>query len=344
MDYTTFGRITGLRISEYALGTGSFGTTWGIGATPEESKRIFDRFAEAGGTFLDTADNYQEGESEEILGDLLAADRDHFVLATKYGRGPGHEPHLAGVGNSRRTMVRSVESSLRRLKTDRIDLLWAHYDDTLTPIEEIVGAFDDLVASGKVLYGALSNFPAWRVARAQTIAELRGLSPIAGVQIEHSLVERTAEREVLPMAEALGLGVALYSPLGGGFLTAKHRQGGAVREIVSYRDEDAGRDAILDAVVAIGEEVGAPPAQVALAWQRELDRRSSTALVTVIGPRTLAQLDDYLAALDVRLSDEQVQRLSEASTISHGVPHDGIAGPPDLGDGARLSPRVVPVA
>jgi aryl-alcohol dehydrogenase-like predicted oxidoreductase len=344
MHYTTFGRVTGLRISEYALGTGSFGTAFGIGATPEESKTIFERFAEAGGTFIDTADNYQASESEEILGDLLGADRDHFVVATKYSRGPGHEPHLAAVGNSRRTMVRSVEGSLRRLKTDRIDLLWAHYDDTVTPIEEIVRAFDDLVAAGKILYGALSNFPAWRVARAQTIAELRGLSPIAGIQVEHSLVERTAERELLPMVEALGLGAVLYSPLGGGFLTGKHRHGGKVREIVSYRDEGGGRDGILDAVVEVGEELGASPAQVAVAWQRHLDARSTTALVTVIGPRTLTQLDNYLAALDVKLSDEQMQRLSKASAIAYGVPHDGIAGPPDLGDSARLSPRVVPVA
>lgn len=344
MNYTTFGRITGLRISQYALGTGTFGTTWGHGATPSEAAAIFERFAEAGGTFIDTADNYQAGESETILGDLLGRERDRFVLATKYGRGPRQDPHVSTVGNSRRTMIRSVEDSLRRLKTDRIDLLWAHYDDGRTPIEEIVAAFDELVVAGKILYGGLSNFPAWRVARAQTIAELRGRSPIAGIQVEHSLVERTAERELVPMCEALGLGATLYSPLGGGYLTAKHRRGDGIRAAVSYREGDDARDGVLDAVVAVADEVGAPPAQVAVAWQRHLDARSSTSLVTVIGPRTMAQLDDYLAALDVRLDDEQMERLTTASAISYGVPYDGIAGPPDLGDGARLCSRIVPIA
>lgn len=344
MKYTTLGRVTGLRISEYALGTGSFGTAWGHGATPSESAAILDRFADAGGTFIDTADNYQAGESETIVGELLAGRRDDFVLATKYGRGPDQDPHPSVVGNSRRTMVRSVEDSLRRLKTDRIDLLWAHYDDTHTPVEEILRAFDDLVSAGKILYGGLSNFPAWRVARAQTIAELRGRSPIAGIQVEHSLVERTAERELLPMCEALGIAAALYSPLGGGYLTAKHRRGDGVREIVSYRDDGEGRDAVLNAVVAVADEIGASPAQVSVAWQRHLDARSSTALVTVIGPRTIEQLDDYLAALDVALSDDQLRRLDEASAIAYGVPHDGIAGPPDLGDGARLTSPAVPVA
>lgn len=343
MEFTTFGRVTGLRVSEYALGTGSFGTAWGFGATAEDARVILDRFADAGGTFIDTADSYQASESEEILGGLLHGDRDRFVLSTKYGRGAGTDPHPSTVGNGRRSMVRAVEGSLRRLRTDRIDLLWAHYDDTHTPMEEILSAFDDLVSAGKILHGALSNFPAWRVARGQTIAELRGLSPIAGVQIEHSLVERTAEREVLPMAEALGLGAALYSPLGGGFLTAKHRRGGELRGVVSYRDEDTGREAILDAVVAIADEVGASPAQVAVAWQRHRHSRSTTSLVTVIGPRTAEQLDDYLGALDVALSDEQVRRLDEVSAFSPGVPHDGIGGPPDLGDGDSLSPRAVPV-
>lgn len=344
MIYTTFGRVTGLRVSEYALGTGRFGTAWGPGAELPEAKAIFERFAEAGGTFIDTADHYQFSQSESILGELLASERDHFVLATKYGRGAEADPHLSTVGNSRRAMVRAVEGSLRRLKTDRIDLLWAHYDDGITPLEEIVRAFDDLVSAGKILYGGLSNFAAWRVSRAQTIAELRGLSPIAGIQIEHSLADRSAERELLPMAEALGLGATLYSPLGGGFLSAKHRGGEEIRVGASYRDESDGRGAILDAVVAVGQELGAPAAQVALAWQRRLAGDSSTSLVTLLGPRTLAQLDDYLAALTLDLSDEQMQRLSEASAISLGVPHDGVAGPPDGADNTRLAPRAVPAA
>ena len=222
MQHRTFGRLTGLRVSEYALGAGNFGTRWGTGAEPAEAQRIFERFADAGGTVIDTAESYQLGESETLLGDFLAADRDHFVVATKYSNGVA-KPEMATTGNGRRNMIRAVEGSLKRLKTDRIDLYWVHFQDGVTPIEEILRGLDDLVSSGKILHAGLSNFPAWRVSRAQTIAELRGWSPIAGIQVEYSLVERTADRELLPMAEALGLGVTLWSPLGGGLLTGKYR-------------------------------------------------------------------------------------------------------------------------
>ncbi|MDW5597065.1 aldo/keto reductase [Conexibacter stalactiti] len=344
MIYTTFGRLSGLRVSEYVLGTGTFGTAWGRGAQPAEARAIFERFAEAGGTVLDTADNYQQGEAEGYLADLLVSDRDEFVLCSKYGRGAGVDRHLTRSGNSRRTMVHSVEESLRRLKTDRIDIYWAHYDDGVTPIEEIVGAFDDLVTAGKILYGGLSNFAAWRVARGQTIAELRGRSPLAGIQVEHSLVERTAERDLLPMAEGLGLGAMLYSPLGGGLLTAKHRVGEEGRPMVAYAEDSAAKTAVVDALVEVAGELGRGAGQVAIAWQRELARRATTSLLTVIGPRTLEQLDDYLAALEVGLSERQFTRLSEASAFPLGVPYDSIGGPPDLGDRARLSDRAVPVA
>jgi aryl-alcohol dehydrogenase-like predicted oxidoreductase len=166
MRQMTFGRLTGLRVSEYALGAGNFGTMWPTGAEPAEARRMFERFAEAGGTLLDTAESYQDGESEQILGDLLAADRDHFVLASKYSGGAG-----------RKNMRRAVEASLRRLRTDRIDLYWVHFDDRLTPVEEILRGLDDLVSEGRILHAGLSNFPAWRVSRAQTIPELRGWSP-----------------------------------------------------------------------------------------------------------------------------------------------------------------------
>jgi aryl-alcohol dehydrogenase-like predicted oxidoreductase len=332
-------------VSEYALGT--YGEAWRTGADAVEARRIFERFREAGGCFLDTSDNYQQGGAEELLADFLATDRDHVVLATKFGRGAGEAPHLSVAGNSRRAMVYSVEASLRRLKTDRIDLYWAHYDDRSTPIEEIVHAFDDLIASGKVLYAGLSNFPAWRVARGQTVAELRGLAPIAGVQVEHSLVERTAERELLPMAEALGLGAALYSPLGGGVLTGKYRgsntQSRRDAEVL-YREDTPAKVATVDAVVEIAAEVGAPAAAAAVAWQREYARRSTTSMVTVVGPRTAEQLDEYLAALDLRLGEAQFERLNQASAIELGVPHESIAGPPSFGDEKRLAARIVPVS
>jgi len=351
MRYTIFGRRTGLRVSEFALGTGNFGTGWGHGAEPEDARKIFDRFAQAGGTFIDTADAYQFGQSERLVGDFIASDRDTFVLATKYTLGASANGGASRLGNSRRNMVRSVEDSLGRLNTDRIDLYWAHFPDEVTPVEEILRAFDDLVRAGKILYAGLSNFPAWRVSRAVTLADLHGWAPIVGVQIEHSLAERTAEREVLPMAEGLGLGVALWSPLGGGFLTGKYRAGDdgrltGLRRLVHTESSDQ-KTALLDEVLAIAKEIGATPSQVSVAWLRHRGAVSTTALVPIIGPRTVAQLDDYLGALEVLLADEQAARLTAVSAVPLGVPHEAIAGVRDrLAGGARgrLSPPDRPTA
>lgn len=223
MRYTAFGHRTGLRVSEYALGTANFGTGWGADAEPDEARRIFDRFAEAGGTFLDSAEGHQFGESEELTGKLVSADRERFVLATKFALGAAPRPDISRTGNSRKTMVASVEASPKRLGTDYIDLLWVHFPDQLTPMEELLRGLDDLVSAGKTHHAALSNFPAWRVSRAVTLADLRNQSPIIGIRHGYSLVERTAERELLPTAESLGLGAALWSPLGGGLLTGTYR-------------------------------------------------------------------------------------------------------------------------
>jgi aryl-alcohol dehydrogenase-like predicted oxidoreductase len=350
MRYRTFGRLTGLRVSEYALGAGNFGTSWGVGAEPDEARRMFERFAEAGGTLIDTAEGYQLGESESLLGDFLAADRDHFVVATKYSSGY-KQAGISTTGNGRKNMVRAVEGSLKRLKTDRIDLYWVHFQDGVTPIEEILRGLDDLVSSGKIVHAGLSNFPAWRVARAQTIAELRGWSPISGIQIEYSLVERTADRELLPMAEALGLGVTLWSPLGGGLLTGKYRQSDAGRltdwnRLIHTEDSDQ-KTRTVDEVLAIAQELGVPAAQVAMAWLRDLDARSTTSLISIIGPRNLAQLEDYLAALDVTLTREQADRLDAASAPPLGVPHDVSISVRDAvlgGDASRFTLPAVPVA
>jgi aryl-alcohol dehydrogenase-like predicted oxidoreductase len=198
MRYKLFGKHTGLRVSELVLGAGNFGTRWGHGAEPDEAARILNAYADAGGNFIDTANGYQFGQSEEILGGLLSGRRDDFVLATKFTFQTDPKAGILVTGNSRRSMVSSVEASLKRLKTDRIDLYWAHVSDGVTPLEEIVRGFDDLARAGKILYAGLSDFPAWRVARAATIAELRGVTPIAGLQVEHSLVERTTEQELLP--------------------------------------------------------------------------------------------------------------------------------------------------
>ncbi|WKN15649.1 aldo/keto reductase [Streptomyces sp. JUS-F4] len=329
MRYTTFGNRTGLRVSEYALGTANFGTGWGAGAEPDDARRIFDRFAEAGGTFLDTADTYQFGESEELTGTFVSADRDHFVLATKFTVGAAPQPTVSKTGNSRKTMVASVEASLKRMGTDHIDLLWVHFPDELTPMEEILRGLDDLVSSGKIHHAGLSNFPAWRASRAVTLAELKNWAPVIGIQHEYSLVERTADRELLPMTESLGLGAALWSPLGGGLLTGKYRSSaeGRLSDLgaVIHTESTGQKTAVVDAVLAVADETGVTPAQVAVAWVRERADRSAASLVPIIGPRTLTQLDSYLGTLDVRLTPEQYARLSDVSAVPLGVPHEGTA-------------------
>jgi aryl-alcohol dehydrogenase-like predicted oxidoreductase len=351
MRYTTFGRRSGLRVSEYALGTGNFGTAWQSGTDAVEARAIFGRFAEAGGTFLDTAGMYQAGESERILGDLIAADRDHFVVSTKYGASDAERPHVSLTGGGRKNLVASVEGSLKRLRTDHLDLLWVHFPDGVTPIDEIARGMDDLVRSGKVHHVALSNYPAWQVSAAATLADLRGWAPIVGIQTEYSLVERTADRELLPMAEALGLAVNLWSPLAGGLLTGKYRTGGEGRATDPSRfvlpESTTQRTAVIDAVLEVAEETGAGAAQVSMAWLRERGTRSAATIVPIVGPRTLTQLDDYLAALDVTLTDEQYARLDAVSTVEPGVPHwiNGMIRENLLGgDAERFVEPVTPVA
>jgi aryl-alcohol dehydrogenase-like predicted oxidoreductase len=344
MEHFTFGRNNGLRTSALALGAGNFGGGWGYGADENVSAAIVDRFAEAGGTFIDTAASYQAGESEEFLGRILAGRRDQFTVATKFAIGGA--PDGSGVlqtGNGRRAMSRSVEASLRRLDTDYIDLLWVHFPDFVTPLEEIVRAFDDLARAGKVLYAGLSNFPAWMTARAVTLAELRGLLPIAGVQFEYSLVERSGDRENLPMAEALGIGAALWSPLGGGLLTGKYRAGSEGRltewNRLVHNEDGPAKVATVDAVIAAGERLGVTPAQVSVAWLLERARRSPTGVVPVIGPRTVEQLDGYLGALDVRLDSATYDELDQVSGIDLGQPHNQLAARATAalgGEGFRL--------
>lgn len=350
MRYKIFGRRTGLRVSELALGGGNFGTGWGHGADRDEARRMFDGYAEAGGNFIDTANGYQFGQSEVMVGEFIAAERDHFVLATKYTLGTDPKAGLAQTGNNRKNMIAAVEASLKRLNTDRIDLYWAHMDDGLTPMDEILRGFDDLVRAGKILYAGLSNFPAWRVARADLAAELRNQVPIAGIQIEYSLAERTGDRELLPMAEALGLGITGWSPLGGGFLTGKYREtddGRLTRLGMLVHTEKTTREtAILDAVLAVAAETEAPATHVAIAWLTHKAARSTTSLIPILGPRTKAQLDGTLGALDLKLTDDQVSRLDAASAIPLGVPHDQLAQNVDRytgGKSALLDRPAVPV-
>ncbi len=311
MQQTSFGR-TGLRLSQMALGTANFGQRWGHGADAAESAALLDAYAAAGGNVIDTADVYQFGQSEEILGSLLAGRRDDFFLATKFSNGASPKAGPLVTGNSRRAMVASVEASLRRLKTDRIDLYWVHHPDGVTPSEEIVRGLDDLARAGKIVYAGLSNFPAWRVGRAVTLAELTGAVPIAALQFEYSLVHRAPEADLLPAAQALGLAAVTWSPLGGGMLTGKYRQGErgraeALGGKVFQAENSAERTAVLDAVLAVAAELHATPDQVAIAWLMGRD------VQPLLGPRTLAQLRSNLGALQVTLSAEQRRRLDAAS-------------------------------
>ena len=320
MRYKLFGQHAGLRVSELILGTGNFGTGWGHGAESAEARRIFDLYSAAGGNFIDTADAYQFGQSEELLGGFLRGHRDNFVVATKFTLGSSSDTGILATGNSRKAMVASLEASLKRLRTDRIDLYWVHYADGVTPVDEIVRAFDDLVRTGKILYAGLSDFPAWRVARAATIAELRGHAPVVGLQVEHSLVERTTEHDLLPMANALGLGIAAWSPLGGGMLTGKYRRGEKGRAEglggrVFQAENSPQRTAILDAILTIAKENDATPSQIAIAWV------AAKGSLPIIGPRTVAQLEDNLGATKLQLTEQQLIKLDDVSAIPDIFPY-----------------------
>lgn len=346
MRYTTFGARTGLRVSQYALGTGNFGTGWGAGASDDDARAIFDRYVESGGNFIDTADVYQFGQSEELVGRFVASHRDDFVIGTKFTLGAGSQKLLARSGNARKNMRISIEESLGRLNSDYVDILWVHYPDALTPIEEILRGLEDLVSQGKVLHGALSNFPAWRVSRAVALGELANWAPVSGIQVEYSLVERSPDRELLPMAEALGLGATLWSPLGGGLLSGKYRSSDQGRltdlKTLVHTESSAQKTAVVDAVLEVAAEIGRPAAQVAVAWVNEKARRAATPIIPIIGPRSVAQLDDYLAALNFELTSDQFDALSDASAVSLGVPHEAnaVALPGITSGQASLLPRV----
>ena len=347
MRYQTFGRLTGLRVSEYVLGTANFSAS-NTGAGPEAARQIFEAFVAAGGTTFDTSNIYQDGHAETVLGGLLGRERDDFVVITKYSGTRQAQPRPGTTGNGRKTMVRSLEASLRRLNTDYVDVFMPHFPDGVTPIEEILAGFDDLIRAGKIRHAGLSNFPAWRVAGAAVRADLRGLAPLVGIQTEYSLAERSAERELLPMAQAHGLGVVLYSPLAGGLLTGKYRQGEQGR--LSARGDTiegtAQRTAVVDAVLAVADELGASPVQVSLAWLRHRAALASTALIPIVGPRTPAQLEEYLRSRHLELGEQHYRHLDEVSAVRLGTPHEDVAAALSQGlDGDRtlLEPPPVPV-
>lgn len=269
MRHHLLGSRTGLRVSEVALGTGRLGSTPSGEVDVATAKATIAAFIEAGGNLIDTSSAYQGGRAEEAIGAALpGAARDAVVISSKFGRTPSREPAVAATGSHRKALQTDVEGSLRRLGTDRIDLLFAHFDDGVTPIEELMRGFDDLVRAGKVLYVGLSNFPAWRAASAAAVADLRGWAPLVVLQLQYNLLERAVDREHLPFAEARGLGLMAWSPLAGGLLAGRkplsHDAGGQLSSEGSVvKDEQAQR--IVDAVTAVAAEVGAEPASVAVA-------------------------------------------------------------------------------
>ncbi len=332
--YRLLGR-SGLRVSPISLGAMTFGTDWGWGADRASSEAIFRAYADRGGNFIDTANFYTKGTSERLTGEFIASDRERFVVATKYtlNTRPGASDPNAG-GNHRKNMIQAVEASLKRLCTDYIDLYWLHAWDFTTPVDEVMRGLDDLVRAGKVLYLGVSDTPAWKVAQANTLAELRGWSRFVAIQVEYSLARRDIERDLLPMSRELDLAVLAWSPLAGGVLTGKYTPADLQKQRESRGgnvdpfDTSQRMVALSEKKLALAELVGAiakscerTPAQVAINWLLTRPK-----VIPIIGARSLAQAQDNLAALDFTLSAAQLEQLDEASRIELGFPHDFIAG------------------
>jgi aryl-alcohol dehydrogenase-like predicted oxidoreductase len=334
-QYVTLGR-SGLRVSPLCLGAMTFGKEWGWGSEPEEAKRIIDAFLARGGNFIDTANGYTKGHSEAIIGEHLSHDRkkrDRVVIATKFLTNMfAGDPN--GGGSSRKAIIAQCEESLRRLQTDYIDLYWMHAWDKTTPIDETMRALDTLVEQGKVRYAGFSDTPAWKCAQAQTAALLRGTQPLIALQIEYSLLQRTVEGELVPMAEELGLGITPWGPLRGGALSGKYKradkgkhEAGRGARVTSFLD-DRTFD-LLEQMERIAGELNSTVARIALAWV--VGRAGVTS--TIVGARTIEQLDDNLGALDVKLSADQVKALDDATKPSLPFPTDMLGAVPSFAFG-----------
>jgi len=321
MNYKLLGN-SGLRVSELCLGTMTFGTEWGFGSDYAQSKAVFDVFSDAGGNFVDTANLYTVGTSEKWLGEFIRTNRDFYVVATKFGlKEKAGDPNFSG--NHRKNLIRSVEGSLKRLSTDYIDLLWLHAWDFTTSSDELMRSLDDLIRSGKVHYIGISNTPAWVIAQSNTLAELRGWNKFAAVQVEYNLLERTAERELIPMARAFDLAITPWSPLAGGALTGKYlrNEPGRIKENHVRRNDRS--NAIADLISETAGLLEISPAQVAINWIRQ----QQGIFIPVIGAKTPEQLKDSLGCLNAALPDEIMQQLDDASAIEKGVPHEYLHKP-----------------
>ena len=321
MKYRLLGN-SGLRVSEASLGTMTFGEDWGWGTAKDESRKVYDAYRDAGGNFIDTANLYTNGTSETFLGEFMKGHRQSIVLATKYSNAaPGKDANAGG--NQRKNMFQSIDGSLKRLGTDYIDLYWVHNWDQLTSAEEVIRGLDDLVRMGKVLYVGISDAPAWWTAQANTLASLRGWSAFVGLQVEYSLAERTVEREIIPMAKAMNIGVTAWSPLAGGLLTGKYHGHGAAggrmdsEMMKQFKPEEQRAARIVTAVKAVSDQTGRSMAQVALAWLRY----RPAPVIPILGARKLSQLQDNLASLELQLSPDQLKKLDEASAIDLGFPY-----------------------
>jgi len=328
-EYSTLGR-SGLRVSPLCLGTMTFGTEWGWGAEETVSRSLFDRYLEAGGNFLDTADGYTNGKSEEMVGKFIAERqlRDRVVLATKFtfNAEPGN-PNAGG--NGRKNIYRALHGSLRRLQTDYIDLYWLHAWDTVTPVEEVLATMSDLVREGKIRHYGFSDTPAWYVARAQTLAEKEGKERLIALQLEYSLVERNIEREHIPAAQELGIGICPWSPLASGFLSGKYKRQGndGSGEGRLQKLKDSGNPGfqkftsqnwtILETLLTVSKELRRSPAQVALNWVATQPGVTST----ILGASKLAQLEDNLAAIEFSIPADLRKQLDEVSALASIHPY-----------------------
>jgi len=310
---------TGLKVSSLCLGAMTFGEEWGWGSSKRESRRVFDRFVEAGGNFFDTSGNYTNGTSERYLGEFVREDRDRYVVSTKYSSSTDpSNPNAAG--NARKNLRASVDASLERLGCEYIDLLWLHVWDFLTPVEEVMRGLDDMVRAGKVLYLGISNAPAWVISRCQMLAELRGWSSFAAIQVLYSLTQRDVEREFLPMSNELDLSVCCWSPLDQGVLTGKYTRENApsgLRARVHEGNFNPKQKEIALAVDGVADACGASSSQVALAWLLQRSERA----IPIVGARTPDQIRDNLGAVDLQLSEAHFETLERASRRPVGWPH-----------------------
>lgn len=322
MRYKLLGR-SGLRVSELALGTMTFGEDWGWGASKEESYAQFKTYTEAGGNFIDTAVNYTNGTSETYVGEFIQENRDKYVVATKYTLSRDWDDPNAG-GNSRKNMMVSVEASLKRLQSDYIDLLYLHMWDGMTPVEEVMRGLDDLVRAGKVLYIGISDSPAWVVSRANMLAELRGWSAFTALQIPYALNWRDVERDLLPMAKTLDLAVLPWGILGGGVLTGKYS--GDSKEPKRFETAKISERnlKIVEVVQAMAEKYQVSAAQVAANWVRHQQDKGQ--MIPILGARTNKHLVDNIKILNWQLTEDDLKTLNEAAPIDLGFPHGFLDG------------------